>query len=459
MVLQTPIIPTRQFFFGKQDTPNLEAICVFAAIGFFLDQDTYFKEEQVLKPGYKYHLNETTGKVESAEPWFEWHSSPAEISLMETVEMFANLFERIIEEQVANNTVILPLSGGLDSRTQAAALKRLGKNVSAYSYSFEGGHDEVAYGKRIAEACGYNFQSWQVPSGYLWNSIENLANINRCYSEFTHPRQMAFVDQYAALGDIFSLGHWGDVLFDTMGVPDNLPFDEQVSTVLKKIVKKGGKELGTELWKAWNLAGNFDEYLTNRVRLLLAAIKIQHSANARIRAFKSLHWAPRWTATNLSIFESVRPISVPYFDDRMCQFICSVPELYLSKRTIQIEYLKMRAPKLAQISWQEHRPFNLYNYHLDKAPYNWPYRAVQKLMRSWNNQKLIQRNWELQFLGAQNDAQLRNYLFNNPAFSEMVPRTLVKKIYDDFWQVNPVYFSHSISMLLTLAMHAKQQSK
>ncbi len=454
-VLKTNIIPLKSIYTGTQDELNLEAICVFAALGFFLDDDTYYNDQKVLKPGYNYQLDETLGTVLSATPWFQWHYTPAAISLKETVEMFADLFQTIMGEQVANGTVILPLSGGLDSRTQAAGLKALGKDVHAYSYSFEGGHDEAAYGKEIAKVCGYNFQSWQVPSGYLWNSVERLANINGCYSEFTHPRQMAFVDRYAGLGDIFSLGHWGDVLFDDMGVPDDLPVEKQLEVVMKKIVKKGGIELGTALWQAWGLTGIFQEYLTERVRKLLLDIDIPNSANARIRAFKSLYWAPRWTSVNLSIFESVRPISVPYFDNRMCEFICTVPEQYLYKRQIQIEYIKLRSPELARIAWQEKRPFNLYSYHWDKAPYNWPYRAAKKLMRSVSNQKLIQRNWELQFLGEKNEIQLRHYLFDNPAFSQLVPSAVTKKFYDDFRQVNPVHFSHSVSMLLTLALHAK----
>ncbi len=453
-VLKSDIIPLHSIYTGLPKEFNLEAICVFSAIGFFLDQDTYYKGQQIVKPGNTFTVNDN-GNILEEKPWFQWHYAPKERSLKQTVDEFADLFETITNEQVTNSRVILPLSGGLDSRTQAAALKTLGKDVHAYSYSFEGGHDEAGYGKRIAEVCGYPFESWQVPSGYLWNGVEHLAKINGCYSEFTHPRQMAFVDRYAGLGDIFSLGHWGDVLFDNMGVSDSLAFDEQVKVVLKKIVKKGGLELGSTLWKAWNLAGDFDMYLTDRVRSLLAAIDIQDSANARIRAFKSLYWAPRWTAVNLSIFESVRPISVPYFDNRMCQFICTVPEKYLAKRMIQIEYLKLRAPKLAQIPWQEHRPFNLYNYQWNKAPYNWPYRAMSKLSRSLSNKERIQRNWELQFLGDDNNNNLHRYLFNNEAFSNLVPKDVTRKFYDDFQQVDQVRYSHSVSMLLTLALHAK----
>ncbi|MNF54106.1 Asparagine synthase [compost metagenome] len=450
----TDIIPSQSTFVGEPKTLDYQAICVFAATGFFLDQDTYYQEQKVLQPARNYQIENNT--ILSEEPYFEWHYTPIERPLSQIVQEFAVLFESIIKEQVGDQKVILPLSGGLDSRTLAAALHYLGNEVQAYSYAFVGGHDETKYSEKIAQVCGFSFRDWKVPNGYLWDKIEPLAQINGCYSEFTHPRQMAFIDQYASLGDVFSLGHWGDVLFDDMGVADDLSFEEQLTVVVKKIVKKGGLELAESLWESWELEGDFSGYLRERISELLSKINIPQNANARIRAFKSLYWAPRWTSTNLSVFESVRPISVPYYDNRMCEFICSVPEKYLSGRQIQIEYLKMRAPALAKISWQDHRPFNLYQYHWDKRPWNLPYKILDKIKRSLASKPLIQRNWELQFIGGENEKQLRQWLFENPAFTKFITPELVREFYTKFIKEDSVYYSHSVSMLLTLSLFSKQ---
>jgi hypothetical protein len=447
VVFKNPIIPQQQYFFGQKKDLNYASICIFVATGFFLNEDTYYNGLKVLKPATILHPD---GKEEQ---YFKWYYSPREITLKQATKEFADLFESIIAEQVGNQRVILPLSGGLDSRTQAVALKHLGKSVSSYSYSFMGGHDESKYGKQIAQTCAFPFEAWQVHNGYLWDSIEQLASINKCYSEFTHPRQMAFMDRYASLGEVFSLGHWGDVLFDDMGVPDDLPFELQLELVLKKILKKGGLELAESLWKAWGIQGSFEPYLRNRVRQLLIEIDIPHSANARIRAFKSLYWAPRWTSVNLSVFEAVRPITLPYYDDRMCRFICTIPEKYLSGRQIQIEYLKMRAPELARIPWQDHRPFNLYNYHWDKSPWNIPFRAFDKVKRTLSQiigKQHIQRNWELQFVGEENDKKLREYLFDSPNVKTFIPEKLVSEIYSGFIHKDSNHYSHPLSMLLTI---------
>lgn len=454
MTLKTPIIPTKTTFIGKQHTLDYKAICVFAALGFFLDDDTYYIEQKALRAATQYQIENS--KIISQKPYFKWYYNPHDRPLDQIVHEFAQLFEQIVDEQTANQKVILPLSGGLDSRTQAAALSYLKKDVQAYSYMFQGGHNETLYAKKIAQVCGFPFQAWEVPRGYLWHVIDALAKINGCYSEFTHPRQMAFSGKYRSLGEVFNLGHWGDVLFDDMGVLDDLPLESLTEVLFKKVVKKVGVELAMALWKQWDLEGDFYDYLYERLKSLLHNVNIPHSANAQIRAFKSLYWAPRWTSVNLSVFENERPIRLPYYDNRMCEFICNVPEKYLRGRQIQIEYLKMRHPELATITWQSQKPFNLYNYQYNKVPYNLPYRAWHKVKRSLSTKPYIQRNWELQFVGTENEKQLEARLFDNKRMEEFMSKDLTESFYQKFKKEDAIYYSHSVSMLLTLSQFFKQ---
>lgn len=453
--VKTDIIPKSQNFVGEKHTLDFKAICVFVATGFFLDDDTYFNELKVLKPAHNYILDVGQKQIISATPYFKWHYSPLERPIEQIVVEFAELFETIIKEEVSNRKVILPLSGGLDSRTQAAAFYHLGIKPQTYSYTFESGHDETLYGQHVAQVCDFPFERLKVKSGYLWDCIDRLAAINQCYSEFTHPRQMAFIDQYSAYGEVFNLGHWGDVLFDNFGVDDSLSLDEQVDFITKKILKKGGLELAENLWSSWSLSGYFMDYLKSRIKILLELIDIKESANAQLRAFKSLYWAPRWTSVNLSIFETVKPISLPYYDNRMCEFICSIPEMYLKGRQIQIEYIKYRMPQLAKVTWQVQRPFNLYNYGYNKSPYNLPYRLINKLIRVLSSEPYIQRNWELQFLGDANTRFLKEHLFDVPEFSKLVSEQIPIHFYDLFKTKDQVFYSHPISMLLTLSLFSK----
>lgn len=456
--ITTPIIPAMPYFAENNAARELDykAICLFAATGFFWEKDTYWKNETVLSPSCHHQLNEE-GKLISSEKYFNWYHQPDHnLTFNNALEEFAHLFEKITEEQIGNQQAILPISGGLDSRSQAVALRQLNKKVTSYSYSFSGGYSESGIAKKIAKTCDFNFQEFFIPKGYLWNVIEDLADINGCYSEFTHPRQMAVLPQFNKMQGVFSLGHWVDVLFDK-GAPESYKEKDLVQLVAKKVVKKGGLEFADSLWESWGLEGDFKNYLDNRIQELLSQIDIDH-VGAKMRAFKSRFWAPRWTSVNLSVFEKAHPITVPYYDNRMCEFICKIPEAYLADRRLQIAYIQKRNPSVAKITWEDERPFNLNNYQLNKMPYNLPFKVGRKLKAGVNKiqqKKYIQRNWELQFLGEENKKQLQNYLFENN-LKDFIPEKVTKDFYKKFQEKDSVIYSHPVSMLLTLSLWNKK---
>ena len=443
-MIKTEIIPEKSTFYGVKDSFHYEEICCFIATGFFLGKSTWYRGLKVYPAAT---IVSDNGKLNN---WFEWKYNPREINLKQATEEFAHIFESIIKNELKSNRVSLPVSGGLDSRTLASAIRNLNNEVFSYSYHFKNGHNESKYGKDVAKLCKFKFNSYEIKPGYLWGIIDQIKSINDCYSEFTHPRQMAIFNQYSKLGDIFCLGHWGDVLFNDMGVPDDLNFSQQLNVILKKITKPGGLELARTLWKDWGCEGNFDIYFRNRVEDLFSRIKINHSANARIRAFKSLYWAHRWTSVNLSFFKAAKPTFLPYYNEKICRFICTVPENLLKGRQIQIEYLKINSPDLAKVAWEQNRPFNLFNYDYNKLPWNIPYRAISKgirAMKHLSGRKHIQRNWELQFLGQKNQEKLEKHLICNT----IVPKKTISKYLNLFKDVNSEKYAHPISMLLTIS--------
>lgn len=456
--IKTPILPLEQTF-AKRQGANREidkkAMCVFVASGFFLERDGFYTDEQVLQPGIEYVLD-ANRNIQKQTPYFKWFHQPRDISFATALDEFTDLFESIVKEQTGTNRVLLPLSGGLDSRSQAVALKHIKADVHSYSYSFKNGFKEHEISEQIAKVCGFSFDPFIVPPNYLWKVLDEAAMINQCYSDFIHPRQMAFLKEFKNMQGEFSLGHWGDVLFDR-GIDLKDKSLTELDLIYKKVIKKGGLALASALWRSWNLDGNFEDYLKSRIQTLLDQIEISHKG-AKIRAFKSLYWAPRWTSVSLSFFKTAHPVNLPYYDDRMCRFICEIPENYLADRKLQIEYIKNRNPKIAEISWQAQMPYNLYNYHQNKFPQNFPYRIKSKMTRSTAallGKKYIQRNWESQFLGNKNDQNLRRYLYD-PEFLNFIDRDVVDNLYNKFKKEDSVFYSHAVSMLLTLSVwHSK----
>ncbi len=454
---KTPILPIKQVFYQKPDYTgiiNLKALCIYITTGFFFDQDTFFKNEVCLSPANE-HLFNDNGLLVKSTPWFEWHYSPRDISFEMVLEEYIQLFTQIIKEQIKASKVILPLSGGLDSRSQAMVLKDFDNPVQAYSYSFKDGYPEHKISEQIADACGFDFKAFQIKKGYLWNCIDELAQINQCYSEFTHPRQMGVLPELKAMEGVFSLGHWGDVFFDR-GVPEGTLEADIISLLFKKMVKPDGLALAERLWDLWGLEGDFKDYFIARIESSLSKIKIDN-LSSKIRAFKTSQWAHRWTTTNLSVFEAAHPITLPYYDDRMCQFICTIPEDYLADRSLQIAHLKQNK-KLSNITWEAQSPFNINNYNYNKIPYNLPYRIGSKSRRTFNGiigKPHIQRNFELQFLGEENETQLKARIFD-PTFINLIPKPIVEECYSNFKGTDYVNNAHAVSMLLTLSLWYKQ---
>lgn len=451
--ITTPIVPSTVQYYTLPGATDLDvhAICCFAATGFFLDDETYYVNQKAFRPATTYSFDDR-GNVSKKDRHFQWHYTPRDISFGQAMNEFSGLLDSLVQRSTLNKNVILPISGGLDSRALAASLSG-SPNVFAYSYQFEGGSSENHYGESVAKALSFPYQPFIIPNGYLWKVIQELAMINGCYAEFINPRQMAIWKQLIGKGDIFLLGHGGDLFFDGMGVPDELSEAEQHQYLVKKLIKPAGWQLGEQLWKAWGLAGDFREYLEARILSMLRNIQIEN-ANARLRAFKTEYYVARWTAVNLEIFQRQLPISVPFFEDDMCRFICTVPEQHLAGRKLEIEYLKHKSPALAKIAWQNYFPCNLYNYtDFNSFPIKVK-RAIVKGEREIKKYLLGKRsdtrNWELQFLGKSNDEMLRSYLFDK-SFEHFLPPSLIRKFYTHF-QKNPAQYSHSITMLLTLSL-------
>jgi len=428
---------------NKLENINTEAICYWFMTGFFLDGRDF-----------QYNIN---NEQESMGTYDKWYYKPKNISFEKTVTQFTKLFETLVREKTLSKKIILPLSGGLDSRTLAVALRN-NKNVIAYSYEFEGGVSETKYAKMIADINGWDFHAYVIPKGYLWEKIDELSEINRCRTEFTHPRQMAVIKQISQLGEINLSGSMGDLLFETFPNSKNFKFKNKLDLLRRLLVSPGGEEIAQDFWEHWKIQGSMDNKFNEVIKNLLTNVNIRNTAGA-IRAVKAMHYVKNWTNINMKVFSKYNAVYAPYQDEKMCEFVCGIPENYLSGRKIQIEYIKSKSPALAKVPWQQY-DLDLYNYSQFNGIY-FPrrvYRFVNRIIseKIFRKNPLIQRNWELQFLGSQNKEQLQRFLFRNENLYELVPEAIIKKYYDLFSNSDSVKYSHPITMLLTFSVWAKR---
>ncbi|MBX2955232.1 MAG: hypothetical protein KF846_03685 [Cyclobacteriaceae bacterium] len=452
--LRTDIIPVEQHHYrvDQDATWDYKSICIWSAIGFFLGDSTFYTQSKVCLPGRDYEFDKT-GRLLKSEPWFRWNYQPRNISFNQVVGEFADVLDGLTAKHLSNQNVLLPLSGGLDSRTLAVALRNHG-HVYSFSYEYKKPIvPEAKYAEGVARAAGFQFDRYVIPDAYLWDKIELMANINQCYCEFTHARPLAILDQVASRGDVFALGHWGDVLFDSYPNTEKFDDSQQVDFIRKKILKKGGIELGKALWNHWGLTGDFEQYLNAEIYRWLKEIEIDYPPS-RIRAFKSLHWAYRWTAVNLQLFSHYKPSFLPYFSEEMCKFICGIPEEYLSARKIQMEYIRKVAPAIGKVTWQTYAPYNLFNYHRYHTLPDFPRRVKNKMIavtREFLMGPPVSMNWQLQLEGKDNVENLKSFLYRDKNFLNFVSTSLVDDFYKKFTAVDSRQHAHAVSMLLTLS--------
>ena len=116
---------------------DFKAIATFCALGFMLDDDTYSKNIKVCKPSREYSINDRDQISSEKEVW-KWHYTPQDKSFKVILDEFIELFEEFVNKNTLNKSILLPISGGLDSRTLMAAVKDR-KDVVLGSYEFEKG--------------------------------------------------------------------------------------------------------------------------------------------------------------------------------------------------------------------------------------------------------------------------------------------------------------------------------
>lgn len=144
----------------------------FLLTGYVTGADTLFPSVKQIQPGELIHITKTADGVKlSTYRYYQYsHNYPFVVTEEELLkrydEVLIKIFQRLIE--VANGrTIVIPLSGGYDSRLIALMLKRLGYDkVIAFSYG-RPGNRESSVSKQVAD--GLNIRWEFVPyTNELW---------------------------------------------------------------------------------------------------------------------------------------------------------------------------------------------------------------------------------------------------------------------------------------------------
>ncbi len=136
----------------------------FILTGYVTDDRTLLPNIKQVRSGELIHFYSDDEKGVLLERGYYQHYVPGhyfsgdvEAGLRELEEVLVNVFNRLIK-QVKGRTIVVPLSGGYDSKLTVLMLKRLGyKDIIAYSYG-RPGNLESNISKSVANALGLRWE-------------------------------------------------------------------------------------------------------------------------------------------------------------------------------------------------------------------------------------------------------------------------------------------------------------
>ena len=427
-----------------------EAIASFFNFGFFLGDRTYFTDINILFPCSIYRLDAHGQLIEHKTYWQWHHDIDTSRSYSDTIDAYHILLENAVKRSIQYRKSILPISGGLDSRSLAALLPQ-GKQTSSYSYGYTTDSIETTIATQIAEARGFTFTK-HVISQYLFEELSEAVRSLHGSQDITQGRQISINRWLHKNADTVLSGLWGDVWCDQMGLADGLPEGKTVAIhTISKMQKRGRDWLIKNVAQSHANQVDVAELINDWMTADLAKFNYLEDIDFRVKAYKTSQWAFRWSNASLRAFEMGATPRIPYYDVDIVDFFCTVPTEFVRDRRLQIDHLKRYAPDLARIRWQQ-ADTNLY---LAKYGY-WlglPRRGFKKLHRKLTGERPIQRNWEVQFLSPEGRESLESWLLApGSKLHEFVSLQDISKLIADFYKEPSGAAGYTVSMLLTFAV-------
>jgi hypothetical protein len=429
-----------------------QAITSFLAFGFFLDERTYFGDIQILWPRSIYRIG-AQGDVQEHRYYWQWHHSvDTRRSYDETLAAYDALLRQAVKRCVAHGRIMLPISGGLDSRSLAAVLPG-DADVQAYSYGYSPDSIETLIAAQTAKARHLPFTAHTIQP-YLFDRLTEIVQALHGSQDVTQARQASLNAWVSERADVVMTGLWGDVWCDQMGLADGLP--EGMTTAahaLKKFQKRGRAWLLENVSALQMDSASADEImavLAESVAAGMGAFDSIADPDFQVKAYKTSRWAFRWSNASLRGFEIGAPPRIPYYDVDLIDFFCTVPTAFVRDRRLQIDHLKRYAPDLARIRWQS-ADANLY---LARYGY-WiglPRRAFHKARRILTGERVLQRNWEVQLLSAGGRENLQMCLTQpGRKLHGLLSPEIIATLIDSFYSQPGATNGYTVSMLLTLS--------
>lgn len=428
------------------------ALAGFFSHGFFPADRTYHPDVRILEPASHHELSR--GGVWRRQRYWTWRHEPNDRPYGQVLDEFIERMRELIDE-IDVGRLAVPISGGLDSRLTVAALAPERAGRWAFSYGYGPRSVETRIARALASRRRLPFTEFEVPT-YLFQEIDRVLDSVEGFQDITQSRQLGVADALRRNADTVVAAHWGDVWLDDMGFDKDaaeLSSSALVDHVLSRIQKRGRAWLLEHLCRPH--VAQPEEALRGWVESALSSYGEIEDPDFRVKAFKTDHWSFRWTLASVRAYEVAATPKLLFYDPRLVDFFLRLPTDYVARRRLEIGAIKRLAPDLARVRWQAFDA-SLYTWHLHDS-LHLPRRAIKKLWRLARREKVLQRNWEVQFGGSQGRRDLRRHLLEpGLRLHDWVSIRDVEALLRDFFDRPDGANGYTVSMLLTFALRLER---
>ena len=330
---------------------NEEKAAEFMVTGYVTGNETLFDDIKQIRNGEFLLYQKNENHLKSCCYFRFLHGNYYELPearLLEALDQtFVNTFSRLIEStSKQGKRLIVPLSGGLDSRIIVAMLKRLGVNdVICVSYGRKGSR-ESEISKHVAEALGYEWLFVEY-TAKKWRECYNSkeADLFRMWagnlSSLPHMQDFPTVKELKIKGKIpensvFVPGHTGygcDIPEYCLDNSTNFDSEAYLAASLKKHYNLWGGPYGQELEKIFK----------QRISKSTSGLEIKDNetfANA-IEYFDFKERQAKFIINSVRVYEFFGyEWRIPLWDTELIEFFLRIPIEYRINRDLYKKYAR-----------------------------------------------------------------------------------------------------------------------
>ncbi len=395
--LGTPFSAVAEHSAGDLDWVGITGFCGF---GFYPADRTPLEDVRILRPATHTVLDES-GHLVTERRYWNWSYDPVPRSDDDLVDGFREVWRKTLARQTAGHSPIIPVSGGLDSRTIVADLTGedsvLGDVQPAlFTYGYSRNSVEIRIAKKVARARQMEIES-AVVEPYLFDRLDDITGAIEGFVSLTLPRQVGASELIAPLGDRVVGGHWGDVWFDSSHVPPSHSgqSDDLTDVAFSQFAKRGREWLFDNICRPHLGGQNPDDLLRDVLSEELARIPDLGDTDMRLKALKTEQWSFRWTLAGIRAYHLARPTLLPFYGNDIVDFFMGVPSDLVEGRLLQIRCIQRHHRDLSRVQWQASG--------LPLCSHRWdPFlaicrRASSRAARYLRSRAPVERNWEVQY--------------------------------------------------------------